>query len=90
MPFITKDRREAFPQDPQPGDLCYKYYKPLVDTWMASPRWTTVHNLFKQYFLSHVDDSDDEWAARTLAWQVFFQLHIMPYELEQRAKNGGI
>ena len=96
MPFITQDRRTAINELGldvltviQPGDICYAYYKPMVDAWKANPRWTTAHNIFKEMAYS-IEEDPNKFAAHSLAWQVFFQLYVMPYELQKRAENGNI
>jgi len=99
MPFIRQDRREQAAKgqlpDTQSGDRCYKFYKEMVDLFKKEPRWTTVHNIYKAHLHSlhktHMADvqCDDCLAAR-LAWQVFFQKYVMPYELEKEAENGTI
>jgi hypothetical protein len=103
MPFITQDRRDVIDYesthdypwvngtDWQVGDLCYVHYSKMVAQWKANPRWTTAHEIYKNLF----PESDaivvaDEQVAKELAWQVFFQLHVMPYELKKRAENGDI
>jgi hypothetical protein len=93
MPFITQERREQIAAGTlaefQPGDRCYIHYKRLVEQWHENPRWTTAHNLYKsRYELS--DYSDDDDAACELAWAVFFQLHVMPYEGEKQRENGDV
>jgi len=105
MPFVTKDRRKIIYEEgldglhdypergmgPQVGDICYSYYKPMVDKWKANPRWTTAHEIYKNLHMMPVGKmTDDEWAAKDLAWQVFFQLYVMPYELKKREENGDI
>lgn len=94
MPFIKKERRELIdsgemPDIIQPGDLCYMYYKPMVEKWREEPRWTTAHEIFKSLFTTNCPDGDHS-AARSLAWMVFFQLHVMPYEHEKRKENGDV
>jgi hypothetical protein len=95
MPFITQERRFLIEQNtldglvnPQPGDRCYVFYKEMVEKWRAEPRWTTAHNIFKS--MAGIDLSTDDGVAHFLAWQVFFQLHVMPYELRKREENGDI
>jgi hypothetical protein len=93
MPFITKERREAIDAGTlaafEPGDRCYIHYKRLIQQWNENPRWTTAHRLYKErYVLS--DYSDDDDTACELAWQVFFQLHVMPYEIQKREENGEV
>lgn len=97
MPFIEPERRLiiarlGFSQlpEPQPGDFCYKYYKPMVDEWYQSRRWSTAHRIFEHLYDELEEASRFEKAAKELAWQVFFQLHVMPYELQKREENGDI
>jgi hypothetical protein len=100
MPFIKQDRRSVIDEhgkagfdmfDLQVGDICYYYYKPMVDAWKKSPRWTTAHNLYKDVQRRQgLHQSAEEKAAESLAWQVFFQLYVMPYELQKRHENGDI
>ncbi len=88
MPFIPLKNRESIADGNQPetvGDQCYIVYCGLIDAWKKEPRWTTAHNLFKETF-----DVTDEQAAKTLAYLVFFNLHVIPYELEKKDQNGDI
>lgn len=95
MPFITQNHREKIctgelaPFEVQVGDLCYQYYKPMVDQWKDSPAWTTAHYIYKDVCLN-IPEGNDRTLAKSLAWQVFFQLHVMPYELKKREENGDI
>lgn len=94
MPFITQDRRDNIEsiidgEVAQPGDLCYVHYKHMVDRWRANPRWTTAHEIYKEVDGRPPEDYD-AIIAQQLAWQVFFQLHVMPYELKKRDLNGDI
>jgi len=95
MPFITPDRRKAINErgvgvltEITPGDICYAYYKPMVDAWKANPRWTTAHNIYKDMLGCY--ELEETMTAHHLAWQVFFQLYVMPYELKKQAENGDI
>lgn len=96
MPFIKPERRvtidhcglEVLPTI-QSGDRCYCYYKQMVEKWKAEPRWTTAHNLYKEV-CNTWQPREDAAIALQLAWQVFFQLHVMPYELKKREENGDI
>ena len=93
MPFIKKERREILDAgkqllNPKPGDYCYVAYKKMVDRWNDEPRWTTAHNIYQEMLHPRNEYGCD--TATALAWQVFFQLHVMPYELEARARNGDI
>jgi hypothetical protein len=88
---------ETFADRIQPGDRCYLSYKKMVDQWKANPCWTTAHEIHKDIVLKHQSRergdgfaSYDDLCAAYLAWQVFFQLHVIPYELEKRAANGDI
>ena len=100
MPFIEQKRRALIDQyglaavtelntDIQPGDRCYLFYRDMVNAWRAEPRWTTVHNIFRNLMTTDSDDEDDQ-VARVLAWFVFFHLHVIPYELKKREENGDI
>lgn len=73
----------------QLGDLCYVAYKRLIDEWKKEPRWSTAHRLFKEELMARVE-TRDQTAARSLAWQVFFNLIVIPYELKKREENGDI
>ena len=100
MPFITPERREAIDlhgvgglSEIQPGDRCYVFYKAMVDKWKEKPSWTTAHEIYKDVMTTAYGitlHSIDNVAAKHLAWQVFFQLHVMPYELKKRDENGDI
>lgn len=97
MPFIKQDRRDDMLngnlKSPEVGDLCYKHYHRMVTLWKANRRWTTAHYIYKalQKRIIHKQRIiDDNTIAYQLAWQVFFQLHVMPYELEKREANGDI
>jgi hypothetical protein len=85
------------------GDLCYLYYKDMVTKWKKEPRWTTAHRIYED--MKHIGpllrprQTAAEWeqssprnykTAYELAWQVFFQLYVMPYELKKREENGDI
>lgn len=97
MPFVTKDHRER-PDLEIPGDLCYVYYKRMVDDWKQNPRWTTANSI---YMLMKIDISGQHSftglpmtrmhvAAYELAWQVFFQKYVMEYENLKEKENGTI
>lgn len=102
MPFITENRRDIIDNgglnalnilkpssesDIQVGDICYVYYKKIVERWKANPRWTTAHEIYRDTLCARIDDYT---IAHKLAWQVFFQLFVMPYELKKREENGDI
>ena len=93
MPFISKERRHMIDkegmQPETPGDLCYTYYKPMIEKWRADKRWTTVHEIYQQIVNTrHLFAYTS--AAQDLAWQVFFALEVIPYELQKRKENGDI
>jgi len=95
MPFITQERRKAIADtwitesEFKPGDLCYVFYKDMVRQWKENPCWTTAHKIYqtvmtKRWSMAFVDrftdNQLDAMTAYELAWQVFFQLYVMPYE----------
>ena len=101
MPFITQARRKLVDKnglkalaDIEPGDRCYAFYKPLVNAWKLSPRLSTAHRLHLEmvrwFDASTITHTQDDYAAYFLAWQVFFNLHVIPYELKKREENGDI
>lgn len=96
MPFVTQDHRDK-PDCSIPGDICYVFYKKMVDKWKKEPRWTTAHKIYAQVRLAEelchdrmVIDTCDNCTARSLAWQVFFQIYVMEYEQRKRKENGDI
>jgi len=95
MPFITKDRRHMIDKEGmapyEPGDLCYVYYKEMMEKWRASKRWTTVHEIYNE-MAENFDylSTADQQTAKRLAWEVFFALEVVPYELEKRKENGDV
>lgn len=94
MPFTEQQRRQPMLdgtlQEPKPGDYCFKYYHPMVQKWKAERRWTTAHNIYKDMLKQRPYRVMDEAVAEELAWQVFFQLYVMPYEHEARQRNGDV
>ena len=96
MPFITSDRRGFIAKEGlaglieiQPGDRCYVFYKAMVEKWKANPRWATAHEIYKNT-ATEWEESEDSAVAIRLAWEVFFQLYVIPYELKKREENGDI
>lgn len=83
MPFVTQEHRDN-PDTSIPGDLCYVYYKFMMEEWKNSPRWTTVDKILKNM----IDDPHQR--AEFLAFLVFFNIHVMPYEQMKREENGDI
>ena len=94
MPFIPQSRREQLDQmgyQPSPGDRCYRFYKNMMDQWRCKRRWSTAHNIYAKMRVDLSTRMDDEDCfAYELAWQVFFTLQVVPYELEKRAENGDV
>ena len=96
MPFVKPERRWSIQKglltEWEPGDRCYVFYKKMVEKWKAIPRWTTAHAIYKELMLRRESawGIDDDVIACELAWQVFFNLHVMPYELKKREENGDI
>lgn len=102
MPFIEPERRKKIDsgelelRDYTYEDVCYVHYTRLVQEWQAAPTWDTVHKLFViAQFEKARGGSDDfsgvnNFSARLLAWQVFFQTHVTPYALQRRFENGVI
>ena len=94
MPFIKKERREVLDAgkkllNPKPGDYCYVEYKKMVDRWRDEPSWTTADAIYHDSRQQDISGMRPN-VTRDLAWQVFFNLHVMPYELEKRRENGDI
>ena len=93
MPFVEQYRRVdnmSLLREIHPGDLCYQHYKKMVDQWKANPSWTTAHSIYADLIFGPVPEGLDNEAAKHLAWQVFFQIYVMPYKLHKRAINGDI
>jgi len=97
MPFTTKEAKDITkavgPQEK--GDHCNLAFKPLVDEWVKNARWTTAHELYKDVKsrlsvdFTRLDDYEkDKFVALDLAWQVFFNMYVMPYEEMKRNING--
>jgi hypothetical protein len=74
----------------KPGDRCYVFYHHLMLYWRHDPCWTTAHDLYKEMLKDKSSYDWDDYTAYQLAWQVFFQLHVMPYEFTKREENGDI
>lgn len=97
MPFITMEARrmtEAIGPK-EVGDRCFIFYREMLRAWRASPRWTTAHEIYgnmrrRTHGVIGSHRLEDDVIAHELAWQVFFQLHVIPYELQKRTLNGEI
>ena len=88
MPFVTQEHRDN-PDMEIPGDRCYFYYKQMVEAWKKSPRWTTADTIYQEILYDPSPVLRYE-VARKLAWQVFFQRYVMPYEDLKEKANGTI
>lgn len=73
----------------------------MLRSWRASPRWTTAHEIYRDLVMAPsaepnfldkalYKDFQDDKAAKELAWQVFFSLHVLPYEILKRTENGEV
>ncbi len=88
MPFVPQSNRDAMASGMPPitvGDKCYLAYKKIMGQWKESPRWTSIHIMFRDTF-----GVTDDKAAEMLAFLVFFSLHGVDYELDKRDENGDI
>ncbi len=95
MPFIDHQSRERMADGKEPetvGDICYLYYQKFLRRWRETPRWTTAHNIYKdvQCIKMAQEYSLDEKVAADLAWQVFYSLYVLEYELRKREENGEV
>ena len=84
MPFVDQEHSDT-PDSEIPGDRCYVEYKKIMEAWNKSPRWTTVDKLVEELF-----GWEEGERAKFLAFMVFFQLHVIPYELKKREEHGEI
>ena len=84
MPFVDQEHRDN-PDREIPGDRCYVEYKKIMEAWNKSPRWRTVDKLVGETF-----GWGDTERAKFLAFMVFFNLHVMDYELKKREENGDV
>lgn len=96
MPFTLKERRQPMIEgrlkEPERGDFCFLEYRPMILAWNKSPRWSTADRIYREYLLKRLQSEPmlDTIAALDLAWQVFFNLHVMPYEVKKREENGEV
>lgn len=95
-------KREIMPETV--GDLCCLAYVPMVQKWLANSSWTTAHRIRKDVqdgtwqvvFIHSRLETIPEYlkfeitTAVALAWEVFFQMYVYPYEVEKRKSNGGV
>lgn len=85
MPFVEMLHRAVGHIACAVGDICYKYYKPMVDKWRKERRWTTAHNIARETF-----NLNDEDAAKYLAFLEFYIREVHPYENEKKEQNGDV
>lgn len=78
------------------GDFCFYFYYDMVQEFKTNRRWSTAHIIYKK-FLEHQRRNDfifefdkNITTAYSLAYMVFFQNHVMPYEREKETLNGTI
>lgn len=86
MPFTIKARRAGAltGEFSDPGDLCFKQYKAMMDMWVTEGRWTTIDTFAKRVW------PEDNVRAAALALLVFMYRHGFKYEDVQCQKNGDI
>ena len=87
------------------GDICYVFYDHIMKVWRDEPRWRTAHRMFRQFseepeateYFEYVYEKvknnfelADVVCAAKLAYNVFFELVVIPYEREMIEKNGNI
>lgn len=95
-PFTEPERRaQALAgtlREPQRGDFCFLEYRPMVLAWGKSKRWTTADEIYQRYLKrrASISESVAKLAPLDLAWQVFFALHVLPYEVRKRKENGEV
>jgi hypothetical protein len=87
-----------------PGNRTWAIYREMIRLWKLERRWTTADKIYNEFvfdtelneFLIELQNKsplcgwNDVCSASHLAWQVFFQLEVMPYELEKRSENGEV
>ncbi len=91
MPFIPKPERATLNQgEPafSPGQRCFLEYQWMVTEWKADPRWTTADRIYEA--VQEQYEAKEFQRAKELAWQVFFQFYVLPYEMKKRWENGEI
>lgn len=89
MPFIDAPSRMRL-LDPKekpttPGELCFIFYKPMVEAWKQKQSWSLFHTMVGAAF-----GWNDMQTAKVLALVMFFCEHVLPYEARKKAENGDI
>jgi hypothetical protein len=88
----------------KPGEVCYLAYKEMMKLWHTKGSWTTAHDIYyhvkhdplfffgskelEQAAINH--QQADIVCAVELAWQVFFNIHVMEYEHKKKEENGDV
>ncbi len=106
MPFVHQNHRDKIRKEgpsacEDVGDICFVFYDQMVKVWKREPRWRTAHRIRRDFgsddFYAYVANElhgkfarTDVATAHELAWQVFFQNYVMPYEREKELENGTI
>ena len=80
--------------DIEPCDRCFKYYHGMMKQWNEKPTWTTADEIYKQvkapeYHGTWLENERNQ-RAKELAWQVFFQMKVIPYEQQKLTENGDV
>jgi hypothetical protein len=92
MPFTSQEARKkmaaAIPFVLAPGDRCFFFYVTMMRAWKKERRWTTADKIREWVDMQELDPSWNR--AKKLAWDVFFWLEVMPYELEMKSKSGAV
>lgn len=87
-----------------PGNRTWAIYREMKRLWKLNRRWTTADMIYTAFVFDTENNEvlidihnkcpllgwDEVCSASHLAWQVFFQLEVMPYELEKRSLNGDV
>lgn len=89
MPFIPKKDRpsllKGYRMAETPGEECFLVYVELMRRWKANRRWREVNAITQELF-----NLNPASAAKLLAFLVFMVDEVMPYEREQKKKNGAV
>jgi len=110
MPFVSPKDRDRIQVEGSKscetvGDICYVFYKRIMEIWREEPRWRTAHRLYKDF--DYEPEGNGYWefvyeqvmckfekidviCASKLAYKMFWDLHVYDYEIQQLEKNGNI
>ena len=72
MPFIIEERRQLINRlgvvaCNEYGDICYYFYKLMVERWNKEPRWRTAHVTYRDFIL----DDDSGISKPNIYWSTF-------------------